>query len=436
MVNVGMKFFLLASALAWTKIDAGKNDKGWCWAEFGGGWCWLTWDGLEYHVKDNTVQGGCSAFTGADADYYCEKANDPGPTQAQSGSATTASGEGGLEGILATLAGKTEVDCDAVCKAVGKSYQGYGMSSSGDVMTTSCTCSGESVKVACVGTPFIECCENECEAGKCVDEPAGWECPKGGGCPSGMCTAKDWEGWVSAHNIYRCMHDVSPVVWSPPVFDDVYSYFKDMSSMHHSDCYGVPPPAGPAGENLYSASWAASPLEAVSAWYSEIADCGPFPGCESGATGTVGHFTAMIWDGDKEIGCVANSHNLAACRYKGANFASCQTPNYGGSASYVQNVFANVKSFSTCKAAVAACGLPVEDVASIDQTTGYNQNYPNGPGIKYEVEKNPRGESGSYSTVVGAGAAVSLMAAFVVLRRKKSADLSEEREALNMEDVE
>ena len=50
--------------------------------------------------------------------------------------------------------------------------------------------------------------------------------------------------------------------------------------MSHSDCYGDDAGAGgPAGENLYWAKPARSPMDAVDAWYDEISACGPFPGC-------------------------------------------------------------------------------------------------------------------------------------------------------------
>ena len=53
----------------------------------------------------------------------------------------------------------------------------------------------------------------------------------------------------------RCMHDVPPVVWDADVYNDCYATFKDQAAMEHSDCYGVKAPAGPAGENLFKASY-------------------------------------------------------------------------------------------------------------------------------------------------------------------------------------
>jgi hypothetical protein len=59
---------------------------------------------------------------------------------------------------------------------------------------------------------------------------------------------------VYEHNIYRCMHDVSPIVWSEPVYQDVVQTFKDQKTMKKSDSFSVAAPAGPAAENLYAAA--------------------------------------------------------------------------------------------------------------------------------------------------------------------------------------
>jgi len=389
-------FALFGGAAAFNKITGGADHEGYCYGlcKAEGGWCWLTWDGEQYYVESSTIEGGCSAFDGADADYYCEGANEPGKTAMESGDTGAGGGSsgggGGLDSVLMELKGGTDVDCGSVCSAVGGSYSGYGMSSSGEVATWACNCgSAGKVNVACVGSPFMECCKDECTAGKCGDAAGGWECPKGGGCPSGACTG-DWEEWVAAHNIFRCMHDVPAVIWGEEVYQDCKATFEHQAAMEHSDCYGVPAPAGPAGENLFSASYAGTPLESTQAWYTEFADCGPFPGCDQGATGTVGHFTAMIWNGVREIGCFTNTYNLAACRYKGEDFKSCNTPNYGGhSEGNMHNVFAQVKTYSECKAAVEACGLAVGDAphSDIDPTTGLwvdngNIKLPN---IKYHL---------------------------------------------------
>lgn len=86
--------------------------------------------------------------------------------------------------------------------------------------------------------------------------------------------------------------------------------------MKHSDSYDDVV-GGPAGENLYWASWEAEPNLAVSSWYDEINFCGDMPGCKFDKTGVVGHFTAMIWAGATQFACTRSQAEpgLIACRY-------------------------------------------------------------------------------------------------------------------------
>jgi len=320
----------------------------------------------------------------------------------------------GLAGFVQRLKGKTELECADVCAAVGRNYTGHGLSRDGAMRTWRCECAKAIVEVSCIGKPFEQCCEGRCSVGTCDDKPGGWTCPKDFGCPSGDCTAggEHWQQWVAAINIYRCMHDVPPVVWSPEVYADAASTFAYQQDLAHSDCFHVPAPAGPAAENLFKpASYLPTPLEAVSAWYSEIADCGPFPGCRAGASGPVAHFTALVWDGAQEIGCLVNDANIAVCRYKGHNFASCATPNSAGAAA-VQNVFKRRSTYRQCVLAVHACGLEVSDAphASIDETSGFNAVFEDGPNIRYRGPQRTA-STGRAGTVV----ALSVMATMVVV---------------------
>jgi len=185
-----------------------------------------------------------------------------------------------------------------------------------------------------------------------------FKCPANNGCldKGGNCNEDspgEWEGWVDIHNIYRCMHDVPAVSWSNAMYANVKKVFANQRQMSHSDCYGVQPPAGPAGENLAWASWSLSPDESTKMWYDEVNDCGNFPGCKSGSRGVTGHFTALIWDGVKEIGCTANHHGLRACQYRGGDSKDCTTPNMGGH--YETNVFKAVFSEAECKKRVEEC---------------------------------------------------------------------------------
>ena len=125
--------------------------------------------------------------------------------------------------------------------------------------------------------------------------------------------------FLDAHNIRRCMHDVPALSWSNVMYDHVKQTFQNQKQMKHSPSYNVPPPAGPAGENLAFGSYVLSPEQSTQMWYSEVNACGPFPGCRDGSTGVTGHFTALIWSGVKEIGCHTNQHRLVACQYKGGD---------------------------------------------------------------------------------------------------------------------
>lgn len=164
------------------------------------------------------------------------------------------------------------------------------------------------------------------------------------------------DAFLNAHNKYRCMHGVDAVEWSEDVAADANTYISPMTSMAHSASYNLAPPAGPAGENLYWSSGAASAERAVDSWYSEVDDClgGPTgftDGCATGANGrATGHYTAMVWKGVKSIGCAfSNSGGLIICRYKAGDYLSNDTPNMNrGTGNYVNHVFPRTKSEAEC----------------------------------------------------------------------------------------
>merc|ERR1719428_1495883 len=192
----------------------------------------------------------------------------------------------------------------------------------------------------------------------------------------------EWKAWVDIHNVYRCMHDVPPVQWSNAMYTNVKNVFKNQAQMRHSDCYNVQPPAGPAGENLAWASWSLSAEESTRMWYDEVKDCGRFPGCKSGATGVVGHFTALIWDGVKEIGCHANNHGLRACQYRGGDTKDCTTPNMGGN--YEKNVFKAIRSRSDCEEKLRQC--------KAGGGSGYENNEKDDAGTPSDPDSNEEGK--------------------------------------------
>jgi len=169
----------------------------------------------------------------------------------------------------------------------------------------------------------------------------------------GIMSQSEKQEFLAEHNIYRCMHGAPPLQWSDAVASNAYYFIRNMRSMRHSSSYSLRPPAGPAGENLYSASWKAGAADAVGNWYKEVNNCYNSPtdirkGCKNGR-GVTGHFTAMIWKGATTLGCARSNRNsgLIVCRYKAGDSLSGATPNMRGY--YSANVKSQIKSRSQCQ---------------------------------------------------------------------------------------
>ena len=123
-----------------------------------------------------------------------------------------------------------------------------------------------------------------------------------------------------------------------------------MPPMAHDDCYNLVPPVG---ENLAMnmpqfdiAAWS------VKKWYDEVNDCASLPGCTSSTGGAVGHFTALVWKGVKEIGCgtaVSGRNNYYVCRYYSGDTKGPDTANFGRSDNYVANVMDLCKTEEQCR---------------------------------------------------------------------------------------
>jgi len=119
--------------------------------------------------------------------------------------------------------------------------------------------------------------------------------------------------------------------------------------MRHSDSYGLSAAqGGPAGENLYKSSNKATAKRAVDAWYSEVHECGSFPGCNKNNRGVTGHFTALVWKGVTHLACTrsARATGLVACRYGNGpgSRKTGNTPNMGGN--YRTHVMGKSKSYA------------------------------------------------------------------------------------------
>lgn len=153
--------------------------------------------------------------------------------------------------------------------------------------------------------------------------------------------AADVAEWLNLINSKRAFHGACPMTWNSVLAADMLSYLKTLTSLHHDDVYHLTPPHGPCGENLAWASDGESPQTAVEGWYNEVHDCAhPISqdGCLEPTPGKmVGHFTALVWKGAREVGC-AIYNTYAGCRFMehDAIGLSGNTPNMHGE--YVNNV--------------------------------------------------------------------------------------------------
>jgi hypothetical protein len=119
-------------------------------------------------------------------------------------------------------------------------------------------------------------------------------------------------------------------VWDCDVAASAQSW-ADGGVFKHSDSYDLPPPAGPAGENL--ALGYATGAQATDSWYSEISKWAFVPGDGTGNSGTTGHFTTMVWKGVRKLGCgLYASTKIWVCRYKAGDTLDADTPNMEGRA--------------------------------------------------------------------------------------------------------
>jgi hypothetical protein len=145
--------------------------------------------------------------------------------------------------------------------------------------------------------------------------------------------------------------------------------WADRGVFEHSDCFSLSPPAGPAGENLFTSSTSeADSIDSdvtahTDAWYSEVEYCDWTKGCQQPSAEhegeMVGHFTAMIWKATSEIACgyaqmpaaiAGGTSTLSVCRYLAS------PPNFGSTVDYLQQVpqRVNAESEATCEAVVTA----------------------------------------------------------------------------------
>jgi len=256
-------------------------------------------------------------------------------------------------------------------------------------------------------------------ASNCTSSPKGFSIPTNGGCASDTCDGDfEWQEWITAHNLYRCMHGIPPVSWNKDMYIKVSWEFYNNPDLHRTKSYILEPPIGPAGENAARSSIPATPFQIVSAWYSQIQHCSGFPGCSPKPGTRTRAFTTMIWQGVKEIGCFRNAQNVAACWYKGSDTPSCETPNFGRpEVEYQENVFQNMWSLDYCVQGFKSAQIAVPDVSGVDGITGLVLET---PGLSFQDESAFTGNALIAMVLVGIGC-VSMVTVAVVRRRKANA---------------
>lgn len=155
--------------------------------------------------------------------------------------------------------------------------------------------------------------------------------------------------WVHLHNEKRALHGACPIVWNEAVAAGMQEWVDGLTNLEHADSYGLPPPQGPAGENLAFSSGQLTAEQTVNMWYNEVNDCITLPGCEHGRNGAAtGHFTSMVWQGVQSIGCaISPNGHFSGCRYRSGDRLSSDTANMAGQ--YVSNVAPSGSAASGCR---------------------------------------------------------------------------------------
>ena len=157
--------------------------------------------------------------------------------------------------------------------------------------------------------------------------------------------------WVHLVNEKRANHGACPLAWATPLADGMKEWVDGLTSLHHADSYHIPPPGGPAGENLAWASNGVTAAQSVDMWYNEVNDCAtPPPGCQTPKPGKMtGHFTAMVWKGARTMGCAISANGeYSGCRWKAGDQLSADTPNMAMPGLYEANVGGVGESPSGC----------------------------------------------------------------------------------------
>ncbi len=133
------------------------------------------------------------------------------------------------------------------------------------------------------------------------------------------------EKMVEAHNKWRSEVGVPPLEWSPELAEMAREWAnvlaKEGSRLRHSNRKDV-------GENLFFASakvWSDGRRETQNVTESEVADSWGsektnYDYSENDCSGVCGHYTQIVWENTKEVGCAAalsdDKSQVWVCNYR------------------------------------------------------------------------------------------------------------------------
>ncbi len=130
-------------------------------------------------------------------------------------------------------------------------------------------------------------------------------------------TGDAWaDEYVTVHNQVRDTVGTAPLSWSAALAESAQVWADALAA--ENCAFYHDPGNNSEGENLYWASWEATPTEVTEAWASEVVDydyatnsCNPGKMC--------GHYTQIVWDDTARVGCAkaacSNGSVVQVCRY-------------------------------------------------------------------------------------------------------------------------
>ncbi|CAM9865648.1 unnamed protein product [Ascophyllum nodosum] len=167
----------------------------------------------------------------------------------------------------------------------------------------------------------------------------------------GPSSAAHVEGILEQHNVYRCMHNADPVIYSTALEADAQSYADTLAGA----CGDLTPDMtldDTTEENLSLCLLVADPEDACSSgsvavprWYGEVtsyAEDGSGTGTSTNPSQSIDQFTQLVWKSTTQIGCASSTCDISSnlpvtyvvCRYQVAgNVATQYGANVEGTAS-------------------------------------------------------------------------------------------------------